>query len=95
MVLFLDMYSFHRDEECARRVYDQVCDAYERIYDKLELNCYKGWNSIFCNLRNLIWFSCSVPADSGLMGGSLNHEFLAVSSAGEDSILVCSKYVIS
>jgi hypothetical protein len=26
------------------------------------------------------------------MGGSLNHEFLAVSSAGEDSILVCSKY---
>jgi hypothetical protein len=26
------------------------------------------------------------------MGGSLNHEFLAVSVVGEDSILVCSKY---
>jgi hypothetical protein len=27
------------------------------------------------------------------MGGSLNHEFLAVSTVGEDSILVCPKYV--
>jgi prolyl-tRNA synthetase len=32
-----------------------------------------------------------VPADSGLMGGSLNHEFLAVSAVGEDTILICSK----
>ncbi|CAF3482702.1 unnamed protein product [Rotaria socialis] len=69
--LMKDLYSFHRDEECARVVYDQVCDAYERIFKKLELNCFK------------------VPADSGLMGGSLNHEFLAVSPVGEDTLLVC------
>jgi len=36
------MYSFHRDEQCARQVYDQVCDAYSRIFQKLELNFYKG-----------------------------------------------------
>ncbi|UJR23397.1 hypothetical protein I4U23_026405 [Adineta vaga] len=71
--LMKDLYSFHRDDECANRVYEQVCDAYERIFQKLELKYFK------------------VPADSGLMGGSLNHEFLAVSSVGEDSILTCSK----
>ncbi len=27
------------------------------------------------------------------MGGSVNHEFLAISDVGEDSILICSKYV--
>jgi hypothetical protein len=39
---YLDLYSFHRDEECARQTYDQVCDAYERIFQKLELKCFKG-----------------------------------------------------
>ncbi len=39
------------------------------------------------------WDFNLVPADSGLMGGSLNHEFLGISAVGEDSILVCSKYV--
>ena len=50
---YLDLYSFHRDEECARQIYDQVCDAYERIFQKLELKCFKGlyyiidWRSNF------------------------------------------------
>jgi len=39
---YLDMYSFHRDEECARQIYDQVCNAYGRIFQKLELNCFQG-----------------------------------------------------
>ncbi len=38
------MYSFHRDEECARQIYDQVCNAYGRIFQKLELNCFQGSN---------------------------------------------------
>lgn len=38
----LDLYSFHQDEECARQTYEQVCSAYERIFKKLGLNCYKG-----------------------------------------------------
>ncbi|CAF1105522.1 unnamed protein product [Adineta steineri] len=71
--LMKDLYSFHRDEDCAHQIYEQVCDAYERIFQKLELSSFK------------------VPADSGLMGGSLNHEFLAVSPVGEDTILICSK----
>ncbi len=36
------MYSFHRDEECAHQIYDQVCNAYERIFQKLELKFFKG-----------------------------------------------------
>jgi len=40
--IHLDMYSFHRNEECARQIYDQVCNAYERIFQKLELNFFKG-----------------------------------------------------
>ncbi|CAF0788299.1 unnamed protein product [Adineta ricciae] len=70
--LMKDLYSFHRSEECAQQVYEQVCDAYERIFQKLELKCFK------------------VPADSGLMGGSLNHEFLGISPVGEDTVLTCS-----
>lgn len=46
------MYSFHRDEECARQVYDQVCDAYSRIFEKLELNCYKGLHSLLIDVHD-------------------------------------------
>lgn len=34
-----------------------------------------------------------MAADSGMMGGSLNHEFLAVSPVGEDTLLICTEYV--
>jgi prolyl-tRNA synthetase len=36
------MYSFHRNEECAHQIYDQVGNAYEKIFQKLELNFFKG-----------------------------------------------------
>jgi prolyl-tRNA synthetase len=89
-----DLYSFHRDEECARQTYEQVCDAYERIFQKLELNCYKGLSDIINYIGNFVsGFFYLVPANSGLMGGSLNHEFLAVTNVGEDTVLICSKYV--
>ena len=44
--LLSDLYSFHQDDECARRTYDEVCSAYERIFQKLELKCYKGTTPI-------------------------------------------------
>ena len=53
--LDLDMYSFHRDEECARQIYDQVCDAYGRIFEKLELNCYKGYHLDLIYTSKSIW----------------------------------------
>lgn len=87
-----DLYSFHRTEQCARQTYDEVCRAYERIFDKLELKCYKGTkNDSNDEIVECDAFS-SVPADSGLMGGSINHEYLAVSTVGEDTIQICSKY---
>ena len=90
----VDMYSFHRSEECARQTYDHVCRAYERIFEKLELKYFKG------TLKGRRWESVEsflplVPADSGLMGGSINHEYLAVSTVGEDNIQICSKYAFS
>jgi prolyl-tRNA synthetase len=48
------MYSFHRDEECARHIYDQVCDAYERIFQKLELNCFKGLDDVIDYASNFV-----------------------------------------
>lgn len=62
---------------------------------------FRNWNwnvtKVRRYLRSIICFlrSSALPlvlADSGLMGGSINHEFLAVSPAGEDTIQICSKW---
>lgn len=36
------MYTFDADEESAMRTYQQVCDAYSRIFDRLGVNYVKG-----------------------------------------------------
>ena len=56
----------------------------ERYYDI----CYKAYEKIFA--RAGIPEVVTVKSDSGMMGGSVSHEYMLLTPIGEDSIAVCS-----
>ncbi|WP_251516539.1 MULTISPECIES: proline--tRNA ligase [Staphylococcus] len=64
-----DAYSFHADETSLDEAYQQMYDAYKRIFSRVGLNARP------------------VVADSGAIGGSHTHEFMALSEIGEDTIV--------
>lgn len=51
--------------------------------------CYDAYNRIFA--RTGIPEVITVAADSGMMGGSISHEYMLLTPIGEDSIAVCSE----
>ena len=55
----------------------------EEYYDK----CFKAYERIFkrAGAKNVI----SVQSDSGMMGGSVSHEFMLLTDIGEDSLAIC------
>lgn len=55
----------------------------ERYYARV----YEAYNRIFerCGCRNFI----SVQSDSGMMGGSISHEFMLLTEVGEDTLAIC------
>ena len=57
----------------------------EDYYDQ----CHKAYERIYARvgLPEVI----SVASDSGMMGGSISHEFMLLTSIGEDSIAICSE----
>lgn len=57
----------------------------ERYYDR----CFKAYERIFA--RAGVPEVISVASDSGMMGGSISHEFMLLTPVGEDSIAVCSQ----
>ncbi|MGV2927771.1 proline--tRNA ligase [Macrococcus capreoli] len=63
-----DAYSFHATEESLDQTYQDMYDAYSRIFSRVNLN-----------FRPVI-------ADSGAIGGSHTHEFMALAEIGEDTI---------
>lgn len=69
-------------------------DAYSfhRTQEDLEnyyFRCHKAYENIFarCGVPEVI----SVASDSGMMGGSVSHEFMLLTPIGEDSIAICPK----
>ncbi|MCR5468826.1 MAG: proline--tRNA ligase [Lachnospiraceae bacterium] len=56
----------------------------EKYYDV----CYKAYNRIFqkAGVPEVI----AVKSDSGMMGGSVSHEYMLLADAGEDSIVICT-----
>ncbi|GEP78236.1 proline--tRNA ligase [Staphylococcus carnosus] len=64
-----DAYSFHADEASLDETYNQMYDAYSRIFKRAGINARP------------------VAADSGAIGGSHTHEFMALSEIGEDTIV--------
>ena len=57
----------------------------EEYYDK----CHKAYERIF--ERAGIPEVVSVASDSGMMGGSISHEFMLLTDIGEDTIAICSE----
>ncbi|MBR2343797.1 MAG: proline--tRNA ligase [Clostridia bacterium] len=55
----------------------------EEYYDR----CHKAYERIFA--RAGIPEVVSVASDSGMMGGSISHEFMLLTDIGEDSIVIC------
>lgn len=55
----------------------------ERYYDK----CHKAYERIYA--RAGVPEVISVKSDSGMMGGSVSHEFMLLTPIGEDSIVIC------
>ena len=51
--------------------------------------CYEAYERIFrrCGLPEVI----AVESDTGMMGGNMAHEFILLTEAGEDSIVVCEE----
>lgn len=57
----------------------------ERYYDI----CYKAYERIFA--RAGVPDVITVASDSGMMGGSISHEYMLLTPIGEDSIAVCQE----
>ncbi len=57
----------------------------EEYYEK----CHKAYQRIF--ERAGIGEVVSVKSDSGMMGGSISHEFMLLTDIGEDTIAICSE----
>ena len=57
----------------------------EAYYEK----CYDAYNRIFA--RAGIPEVISVKSDSGMMGGSVSHEYMLLTDIGEDSIAICNE----
>ncbi len=51
--------------------------------------CYEAYNRIFarCGIPQTV----VVASDSGMMGGSISHEYMLLTPAGEDSIAICGE----
>ena len=60
-------------------------DTWDGI-DEFYPDVYQAYVNIFrrCGLETLV-----VQADSGIMGGNMSHEFMAVSPQGEDTLIIC------
>ena len=57
----------------------------EQYYKK----CYDAYNKIF--KRAGVPEVITVASDSGMMGGSLSHEYMLLNEVGEDSIVLCTE----
>lgn len=66
-----DAYSFHENQESLNDYYQEVYDAYVRIFNRL------GMNEVV-----------SIKSDSGMMGGAVAHEFMAITESGEDTVFM-------
>ena len=69
--LMKDAYSFHADVDDLRRTYQDMYDAYHRVFERCALTFRP------------------VEAQAGVIGGDVNHEFMAVAAVGEDDFVWC------
>ena len=66
--------------------------SFHRSQEDLDIyydQCFRAYERIFsrAGLKGVL----SVAADSGMMGGSVSHEFMLLTPVGEDSLAICGK----
>jgi len=71
-----DAYSFHTSQEDLEAYYERCFQAYVRICRRAGLDA----DAVV-----------PVKSDSGMMGGSVSHEFMFLTPIGEDTIVICSE----
>jgi len=70
-----DMYSFHTDEKDLDKYYDEVIEAYFRVYERVGLG----------NGRTVLTYA------SGGAFSKYSHEYQTLAQSGEDTIFICEK----
>ena len=87
-----DLYTFDKTVEAARETYDLICQAYDNIFQRLNVPFVKGiTNSIFQLIFVLLIKSYVIVVGStGNIGGLSSHEYHFPSSIGEDDLKMCS-----
>lgn len=63
------------------------CHPDQASLDEFYPHMYEAYVRIFqrCHLEHV-----AVEADTGMMGGALSHEFMAITNVGEDTLIACS-----
>jgi len=81
-----DLYTFDVSLEAAAETYDQVRDAYTRIFNRLLALDHASSSSN----AGAIWKGWrAAEADTGAIGGHRSHEYHMEDAAGEDHLLSC------
>lgn len=64
--------------------FDADYEGLDRFYPRI----YRAYENIFarCGVKVVV-----VEAATGIMGGAMSHEFMVVSEAGEDTLILCSQ----
>jgi len=70
-----DMYSFHTDEKDLDKYYEEVIEAYFRVYERVGLG----------NGRTVLTYA------SGGAFSKYSHEYQTLAQSGEDTIFICEK----
>ena len=87
-----DMYTFDMNVEKATQTYEQLNEAYNKLFEQLQVPFVRGKHGrllhILLQLKIFSYFL--VKASTGLMGGKLSHEFHYISPSGEDRIMQCN-----
>lgn len=91
--LMKDCYSFDISKENAIETYEQFNDIYKQIFQTIGVPFLKGFQlslepSLEISLSFVFFFT--VQGDTGIMGGSMSHEFHFPAEIGEDTLVTCS-----
>ena len=91
-----DLYTFDSNMENAERTYESVREAYENIFRRIGIEYAIGRYSLLRKLQiaanslsKIGVLGILAVGDTGIMGGTLSHEYHYLSNIGEDTVLSC------
>lgn len=92
-----DLYTFDQSIEKAQETYNLICQAYDRIFQRLRVPFVKGTFLPSCTHANTFQPSdfkekkkIAVEGATGNIGGLSSHEYHYPCTIGEDVLMLCS-----